>query len=278
MIKRTLAILLVLILSLSLFACKKNQYTDSDGDYQNNPPVSGEAGSNGNNIESTTFPPVAMKDGWPIEGILSKLPAYKYAGSFDQPLMPDTYLIDDASPAGFDSYCNDLVNAGFTKKEDSSANSVTRYVFEKADLNLLVTVAYWKDYKQIEILAENLDGSIDYSNKKTLNVDFSSFEYLALLPQYTQGGRIIEASKESEKRDFVKIVDAALSDFNAYKESLLQAGFVKGSIAHEGWHNESFYYSHPDHASFTVELYYDINGQSTNNIVIGIVALGEAIV
>lgn len=280
MFKRITALTLVLGFMLLAFACKdKNQDGITGTQPSSNPASTSGIVENGENTEKT-FPPVELKDGWPVEGILSKLPAYKHGGDFDQPIMPDTHIISNSSKADFDAYCKDLENAGFEKSEDTSANEIARYVYKNTSLNLLVTVAYWTDYKEIEILAENLDGSIDYSVKETLNVVWSDYDYLKLIPQYTMGGRIIELStsrEENSQEDFIKIVDASLKDYDSYKSALLDAGFVQGSAAHEGWHDEAFYYSHPDIPSFTVELYYEKNGLTTDNIVIGISALGKAI-
>ncbi len=283
MFKRITALLLVLCFMLCAFACK-DKTTDTDGVVGGNvseTPVASADGDIGGENAEQTFPPVALKDGWPSEGILSKLPAYKHGGSFDQPVMPDTHIISNSSKADFDAYCKDLENADFIKATDESSGDVTRYIYNNSELNLTVTLAYWAEFKEIEILAENLDGSIDYSVKETLDIVWSDYEYLNLLPEYTMGGRIIDISisrEEESREDFIKIVDASITDYNTYKAALLTAGFIQGDAAHEGWHDESYYYSHPEIPAFTVELYYEKNGTSNDNIIIGISALGKAIV
>ncbi|MBQ9833278.1 MAG: hypothetical protein IJO48_06060 [Clostridia bacterium] len=290
MFKRFIVFSLALSFAVCAFGCK-SKTPDVDTITGKNSPTpaasanSGNTQNNNNNdneeLQVTTFPPIEMTDGWPSKGIFANLPAYKHSGNVGEPSMPDTYNITGTVKSDFNAYCKDLEAAGYVKAQDSSEGNITRYIYENEAKNTLVTIAYWPDYQEIEILAETLDGSIDYSNKPTINIDWSTAEYLSIVPEYKEGGRIIDSHSYREPdspEDFIKIVDADISDYNAYKAALLTAGFTQGNVANEGWHTESYYYANPEMPDFTVELYYELNGLTTDNIIIGITVIPKSIV
>lgn len=220
---------------------------------------------------SHTLPEVTMKDGWPAEGWFAKIPPYRHGGTIGQP-WADTYNISGASLSDWQAYCADLEAAGYKKTGDLSQGLIKIYQYANEEKNLGVNVGFWPEYPEIELYVYTLDGSVDYSDKPTIKVNWKSLDYLKLVPEYKEGGRIIKTHSwrpPDMVQDGVEIAQANISSYNAYKAKLEAAGFAAGEKS--DWHTESYFYTNPSMPAIRVELYYDLNGKTTDNIVIGIV-------